>query len=271
MPKASAMTTFELQFWMFKLGAQINPIDGKWGPQTAGEARVLLARYKAQVHQRGSLQVAVEQLVMKIVGGLAVGPVDGLVGPVTEKARTHWTRGKWRDGLETQLDGDARFPAAVQNTWPTEDKMEEFYGAPGTNQVMLILPFPMVLAWERGTEITRFSINKKCHDSALRVYNRVLSDYGIEGIRSLGFDIFGGCLNVRPKRGGSSLSTHAFGAAIDTDPARNSLRSNKQNATLANPVCDKFWQAWTDEGWLSLGKARDFDWMHVQAVRFKGN
>ena len=269
MPKASAMTTFELQLWMRKLGADVNPIDGKWGPQSAREANILLSRHRARVHTRGSLQVAVEQLVMKIVGGLAVGPVDGLVGPVTEKARAHWAQGKWRDGLETGLPGDERLPLAVQNTWPTEDKLEEFYGAPGTNQTMLQLPFPMVLAWEPRTEIHRFSINKKCHDSALRIYNRILGDYGIEAIRNLGFDVFGGCLNVRPKRGGSQLSTHAYGIAIDTDPARNSLRSTRQTATLASPVCDKFWRAWTDEGWLSLGKARDFDWMHVQAARFK--
>ena len=268
MPKASAMTTFELQLWMFKLGAALNPIDGKWGPQTAGEARLLLTRYKATVHPRGSMQVAVEQLVMKIVGGLAVGPIDGLVGPVTEKARAHWAQGRWRDALETAVDGDSRFPETVQNTWPTEDKLEAFYGAPGTNQVMLELPFPMLLAWQPGEEIHRFSINRKCQASALRVYNRILSDYGIEGIRRFGFDLFGGCLNIRAKRGSNKLSTHAYGIAIDTDPARNSLRSTRKTATLANPACDKFWQAWTDEGWLSLGKARDFDWMHVQAARF---
>ena len=24
---------------------------------------------------------------------------------------------------------------------------------------------------------------------------------------------------------------------------------------------------WEEEGWISLGRARDFDWMHVQAAR----
>lgn len=268
MSNASGMNVFELQLWMFKLGAAVNPIDGKWGPQTAGEARKLLDLYRVKIHQRGSLAVGVEQLVMKVIAGLAVGPIDGLVGPLTLKARTHWLRGKWRDALDGELSGDsARLPASVLNIWPKESELRAFYGEPGSNQTMLQLPFPMVLAWETQTEIHRFSIHKKCHDSALRVYTRILADYGIDNIRTYGFDKFGGCLNVRAKRGGSQLSTHAWGCAIDTDPSRNSLRSTRETATLASPVCDKFWQAWTDEGWLSLGKARNYDWMHVQAAR----
>jgi len=31
--------------------------------------------------------------------------------------------------------------------------------------------------------------------------------------------------------------------------------------------CEAFWKAWEEEGWLSLGRSRNFDWMHVQACR----
>lgn len=262
------MNTFELQTWLKELGFPPGPVDGIWGKKTLAATKLLLAAHNVNaLPKKGTYQVAVEQLVMKIVGGLAVGPIDGVVGPITEKARKHWLNGNWRTKLDQAQPGDERFPELVKNTWPLESQMEKFYGAPGTNQVMLTTPFPFVLAWDPATVINRFSINKKVHDSAKRVYDAVLAHYGYEEIKRLKLDQWGGCLNVRAKRGGKTLSTHAYGIAIDTDPARNPLRATKATATLANPIYNFWWEAWTAEGWLSLGKARDYDWMHVQAAR----
>ena len=36
---------------------------------------------------------------------------------------------------------------------------------------------------------------------------------------------------------------------------------------LAQPDGETFWKLWEDEGWVSLGRARNYDWMHVQAAR----
>jgi hypothetical protein len=68
-------------------------------------------------------------------------------------------------------------------------------------------------------------------------------------------------------RGGNSYSMHSWGIAIDFDPERNRLNWNSGEARLAKPDCIPFWQAWEAEGWVSLGRTRDFDWMHVQAAR----
>ncbi len=83
----------------------------------------------------------------------------------------------------------------------------------------------------------------------------------------LGFSIFGGSHNFRLMRGGSSLSTHSWGIAIDFDPARNQLHWKAAKARLARSDCIPFWEAWEKEGWVSLGRKKNYDWMHVQAAR----
>jgi len=68
-------------------------------------------------------------------------------------------------------------------------------------------------------------------------------------------------------RGGNSWSMHSWGIAIDFDASRNQLRWGREKAVLAKPVYDAWWKAWEDEGWVSLGQERNYDWMHVQAAR----
>ena len=68
-------------------------------------------------------------------------------------------------------------------------------------------------------------------------------------------------------RGGTRLSTHAWGIAIDWDPERNQLKWGRDRAAFADAAYEPWWQAWESEGWVSLGRERNFDWMHVQAAR----
>ena len=49
--------------------------------------------------------------------------------------------------------------------------------------------------------------------------------------------------------------------------ARLVLRRRRDRARFARPAYAPFWRLWAEEGWLSLGHARDFDWRHVQAAR----
>ncbi|MBW2465874.1 MAG: M15 family metallopeptidase [Deltaproteobacteria bacterium] len=155
--------------------------------------------------------------------------------------------------------------------WPkdTKDQEElfEFYGEPGENQTRIALPFKMKLSWSLKQEISRFSCHEKVHDSLGRIYQKVLEIYGHAEIERLRLNVWGGCLNVRPKRGGSTYSLHAFGAAIDTDPENNKLRWDASRAAMAQPEYEDYWRAWEEEGWVSLGREKDRDWMHVQAAR----
>lgn len=51
------------------------------------------------------------------------------------------------------------------------------------------------------------------------------------------------------------------------DPERNRLKWGRDRASLARPEYDPWWRCWEEEDWVSLGRARNFDWMHVQAAK----
>lgn len=214
--------------------------------------------------------------------GIDPGPIDGKKGPKTEKAikafqKIHGLKQDGKVGPKTRAemwpaliqdrDDTPLFPEDQRTYWPRQNDVMGFYGGVGMNQTMLHVPYPMKLAWDKKQKITRFSIHEKCHDSAKRVLTRVADAYSSKDISKHGFDLFGGCLNVRKMRGGTRYSMHSWGIAIDFDPERNQLKWGRNRAYLAKPECARFLQLWEEEGWLSLGRARDYDWMHVQAAR----
>ena len=186
---------------------------------------------------------------------------DGIVGPNT-------TAALWPDEMperdEDVASPDVSFPAT---RWPRQKDAQTFYGKPGENQVTLELPFAMCLAWDKRKKLTRFSIHQKVHDSAAEAFAEIARAYSEIERKALGLDLFGGCLNVRVMRGGSKLSMHSYGIAIDFDPVRNQLKWGRDKARLAHDDAEPFWRAWEKQGWVSLGRTRNFDWMHVQAAR----
>ena len=155
------------------------------------------------------------------------------------------------------------------NHWPKQDyaSMVAFYGPVGENQTKLDLPYPMVLDWEDGTIIRRITCHEKVAESLDRILTKTLDHYGIEQIRKLRLHRFGGCLNVRKMRGGTSWSIHSWGAAIDLDSDRNQLKWGRDKASLAKKEFIPFWEIVESEGWVSLGRVKNYDWMHAQAAR----
>lgn len=263
------MNNFEIQYWLGELGQPVK-VDGVVGPRTISAIKKALAKHGHKQFSKAAedrIQVAFEQLVYKIVGGLATGPIDGIVGPATRKARKHWLRGPWRSGVVERLNGDdARLPAKL-TVWPRYSELREFYGEPGQNLTTISVPFELRLSWQLQTRVRRVTCHKKVADSLLVVLENIRNTYGLKDVQKLNIDVWGGCYSPRPMRGGTKLSTHAWGIAWDTDPIRNPLRANHTTAALAQTIYDPFWKAWTDEGWTSLGLARDFDWMHTQACQ----
>jgi hypothetical protein len=155
------------------------------------------------------------------------------------------------------------------NNWPKQnyDSMVNFYGEVGENQTKLVLPYELKLSWEPLTTLKRITCHEKVAESLHSVFEKTLKTYGIKEIQKLRLDLFGGCLNVRKMRGSTkSWSIHSWGAAVDLDPDRNALKMTDKYATFAKPEYRDFWKIVESEGWVSLGRAKNYDWMHFQAA-----
>ena len=218
--------------------------------------------------------------------GFAVGGIDGIIGKTTIAATKAFQRRNkipvtgrsdvaTVEALRKTSRGDVDFerdeaPSINHNgseVFPLQRDVTAFYGKVGTNQTRITPPWKMKLSWDRRRYIKQMTLHEKCAESALRAMRRVYAYYGQAGIEHLGLDQFGGSLNVRRMRGGRRYSMHSWGIAIDFDPVRNALRTKAPKARLSHDDCVPFWEAWEDEGWISLGRERNFDWMHVQAAR----
>ena len=141
------------------------------------------------------------------------------------------------------------------------------YGQPnekGAYLTTINLPYPMRIAWDTKTKVTRMRCHKLVADAFLAVFNDLLAHYGYEEIVELGIDLYGGCFNFRKMRGGNSWSTHSWGIAIDLDPARNQLKESKKTARFAKPEYKPMIEIFYKHGFESLGVEKDYDWMHFQ-------
>ena len=258
-------------------GLYAGAIDGDIGDQSRRGMTALVVRKIGSAPPgwtAARLRIAAEQAILQDLGFYPeASAVDGLVGPNTRDAWERWQNAQRVTNIAPMVadilapSPAPSAPAAVKNAWPTQAGLPSFYGQVGSCQTQLSLPYPMKLAWDKTKTVRSISLHEKVAASAGRVLARALEHYGETGIRELGLDLFGGSLNVRKMRGGSAYSMHSWGIAIDFDPERNQLRWGRDRAKLAGNQAGAFWSFWEDEGWVSLGRARNYDWMHVQAAR----
>jgi hypothetical protein len=225
--------------------------------------------------ERGDVSEEVKQWQMFLQSaGYKIPVVDGAFGPQTE-----------RETLKFQVKNNLKpdgvvgsktwsFVTNVSNNtplsqkWPKQDynSMVNFYGPVGENMTKLDVPYKLKLAWSPQTTLSKISCHEKVAKSLYAIFENTLKSYGEKDIAKLRLDLFGGCVNVRRMRGGSAWSIHSWGAAIDLDPDNNQLKWNKPKATFSKKEYAEFWKIVEAEGWTSLGKARNFDWMHFQAA-----
>lgn len=253
-------------------------LDGDLGPKSQAAIHTLLkARAKELPSGWEGLRmprhaVMAVQLILKHAD-FEVGPIDGFAGMLTKQALADWNMlqatGKkpesWRPDDTPEED---ETPTKSQISWGRQKDMEKKFGPAGGPQCTrgkVHLPYEMVLAWDTSSPVSTISCHEMVALSIERTLMRIASVYSPEEIRTLGFHLFGGCFNFRKKRGGSTLSTHAYGVALDFDPERNQLKWGRDRARLAKDDAIPWWRCWEAEGWTSLGRARNFDWMHVQA------
>lgn len=252
-----------------------NP-DGVTGPITQAAVIKGLSPRIAEL-PAGALGFSAERcltMMLQLIAkdkGIDVVTVDGFWGPVTQNAYealvqlidTGSLPPNWRDDEPSD---------ANPHVWPrdrgNQAEMRAFYGQPGKPPISKVrCPWKLKLAWDKSTVMNHVGVHAKVADSVGDVFEKVYRHYGEAELKRLRLDLYGGSFFARKKRGGSTWSTHAWAIALDWDPERNQLKWGRDRASLDASAYDFWWHAWEAEGWVSLGRSRNFDWMHVQAAR----
>lgn len=242
-------------------------IDGRIGVKTRDGIKAALRDHPEALNwPEDRRKVAAAQVLLNTYGYEA-GAVDGYDGHNTKNAflaydREHRTR--------VPLKTDRSVSGPVGGAWPRQDQLESFYGPAGGSAATagkVILPIPFKIAWNPSQTISRFSCHEKVAGPLTAIFAEAVEHYGEEDFRRLRLDRFGGCFNDRNMRGGSRKSTHAYGIAVDLDPINNQLRWTSRRAKFAKAEYEAFWQIVERHGGVSLGREKDFDWMHFQFAR----
>lgn len=269
------MTNEEVQAELKKAGFYDGPINGLVPAEDMNELLKSKNINGFMVWNFNRKLIATKQIILE-EEGIEVGVVDGLIGPQTQYAITvHDSRKKegvipsseetWRD-KET---AESKLLPKVDPTsqWPRQSDVPKVFGHVGSGQTTLILPYPLIIAWDKTKKINKMTLHTKVKESVDKILSTVLEHYGKDEIHRLRLDMFGGSLNVRKMRGGSSWSMHSWGIAFDFDPENNMLKVHKPKAEFSKDDY-KFWfETWEAEGAVSLGRSRDYDWMHTQFAR----
>jgi hypothetical protein len=270
-----------VQTRLAELGHYHDTIDGKRGPNTHAAVNAALATrsddmppgWRGWTDKRKSIGFL---QLMCHDEDIDAGDIDGRWGPQTQFAFDALTEqratGNPPVNFRDIVPGDVN-----PNNWPADapdqQALTAFYGPHGVKdgftppQRLVDCPWRLRLSWDLATGTRRISCHEKVADSLSKVLTNVFQHYGEAEIIRLRLDIYGGCYNPRKKRRGSTWSTHSWGIALDFDPDNNQLDWGSGKATFARPDYHAWWNIWEAEGWLSLGRVKNFDWMHVQAAK----
>jgi hypothetical protein len=257
-------------------GIYLGKIDGIRGEKTNGAIHTFLLGMSSKIEDEewikwSAKRKAVASLqLLCLEKNIETGKIDGLYGPQTEAASELLTQLNTSAGIQRGF-GDIIPIRENPHDFPIENKQSlvEYYGPPCEIQLVRVrCPWQLRLDWSLSETTRNISIHEQLSDSLSLILDKVYAHYGEEGIKKHGLYRYGGSYNCRQKRGStSSWSTHAWGVSIDWYPSKNKLKWRSDRASLARPELDYWWETWEREGWLSLGRSEDRDWMHVQAAR----
>ncbi len=188
------------------------------------------------------------------VQSLVGATVDGIPGEDT------------LDRLHAKLGVSTPVSAPV---WPKQSAVSSFFGPAGgidCTAGRCQLPFAFPLAWDADQRVTSFACHRLVAEPLTRIFANAAKHYGETTFRQMRLDRFGGCYNYRAMRGGSSLSMHAWGIAVDLDPVNNGLNTRAPQALFSGAEYEGFWRIVEAEGFYSLGRKENRDWMHFEAT-----
>lgn len=165
---------------------------------------------------------------------------------------------------------------------PTERDVSAYYGqasARGEHLTWFSFPVPDVRLYSRTGERVRDRDgdgrpDHRCHkavagalETALRAVHETIGD---RRYHEEGWHVYGGCHNYRPKTGGSSLSMHAWGIAIDLNPVENPFYSRATTFSIeAVEVMERFGFLWGPRAWGMPGYEGARAGMYVDAMHFQ--
>lgn len=212
-------------------------VDGKWGPKTR-------AAVAAELGCKDDLKT-----IQSFVGAKA----DGVIGPKTLAA------------IADKLDiYNPESPFLRQSVIRTN---KSAYGKAGDESNMVYVKPPYPIYYEGKVYPHGVRVHKLVADSLKNVFDELLATYGASAIHGLHMDVYGGGYVNKITTGGSLPSMHAYGLAIDWWPERNSYKTKSPQAGFSRPEYNAWWDIWEKHGWISLGRERNYDWMHIQAAK----
>lgn len=191
------------------------------------------------------------KLVQKALGVTA----DGIPGPATLAAI------RKKLGIEAERVASSRIPSQSEVR-----SGQSIYGKAGDESYLCSIKPPYTMKYE-GKPVATIRCHHLIAPALLRIFQRCLDYYGLEKIQELGLDDWCGCFNDRPVRGGSTLSMHAWGIAVDLAASQNGNLVRAPQARLSHADAAAFWDIVESEGGFSMGRATGRDWMHFQFAR----
>jgi len=259
-----------LQKAMKNAGIYKGEIDGDYGPLTKKAVRKIqeklseLGLYKASID--GDYGPKTKKAVVKFQTMNPPLVIDGIAGSRTLAKLFIKTIKDRENGSELPESPEPTddFPVETRD----QRYIRKFYGEPGPeNLVRIKLPYEMRIAWNPSKTVKSIMCHKKVAKNMKKIFKETLEHYGYDRIVELGLDLYGGCYNKRRMRGANRWSLHSWGIAFDLDPAHNQLKWHKPKARLSHKEYEPFWEIVERNGATSLGRERDYDWMHFQFAK----
>jgi len=163
-----------------------------------------------------------------------------------------------------------------QNLTGAQANVRAKYGEPGDNNNIVSWTPPYTFYYSankvingNGQVLKTLKLHKSVVSQFDSAFKEILNVYGLEKIQKLGLNTTSGTYVVRTNRNNSSkYSLHSWGIAIDMLAGENPNkgRNSKTNPPAAFSTSEyaAFINILEKNGIYSLGKGKDYDWMHFQ-------